>query len=226
VWADGTNFWEETPGSGKEVHREFGPRDVSSRNGIRMVSLAERLEWIAPEDAMLLHEARKITVFAGPGLGATLLTWSSRLEPAKDARAVKLGGSNYNGLGMRFVTSMDKEGQFFFAGNGEPLPGDEHLTRANWAAYSSVADGKPVTVALFDHPQNVRHPGYMFNLLKTPFSYLSATLHVSKEPLLVSKGRPLALRYGVALWDGSRNAAEIQQLYDRWLELESQASPK
>ena len=30
--------------------------------------------------------------------------------------------------------------------------------RARWVAYSAVLDGVPHTVALFDHPQNLRHP--------------------------------------------------------------------
>jgi hypothetical protein len=121
---------------------------------------------------------------------------------------------------------MDKAGDFLFADTKDSRigRGRDRLTRCDWCAYHASVDGKPVTVAIFDHPGNPRHPAYIFTLLLKPFSYLSATLNLAKEPLLVTKGRPLALRYGVAVWDGTKRTAEIQQLYGRWLELESQAS--
>ena len=62
-------------------------------------------------------------------------------------------------------------------------------------------DGKPVTVAIFDHPKNLRHPAKMFTM-STPFAYLSATCNVWKEPITIKAGKPLDLRYGVAVWDG------------------------
>ena len=59
-----------------------------------------------------------------------------------------------------------------------------------------------------------------------PFAYLSATLNIWKEPLVVTKDRPLVVRYGVAVWDGEKSVAEIQKLCERWVELESQPSAK
>ena len=53
----------------------------------------------------LLREVRKLAFYRGGGLDATLLTWSTRLEPGADKSEVKLGGSHYYGMGMRFVES-------------------------------------------------------------------------------------------------------------------------
>ena len=224
VWADGVNFWEEKPDSGKENHRGLRPFGEACYDRPSAEGFSEQLDWTAPNGDILLNESRKLTVYNDPTLGATLLTWTTQLQPAAGKQEVKLGGAEYNGLGMRFPQSMDITGDFLWSDTKDSevkAKGRQRLTRSAWCAYCSAVDGKPVTVAMFDHPANPRHPATMFTLLYKPFSYLSATLHLAKEPLLVTKDHPLALRYGVAVWDGNRSAAEVQKLYDQWLQLES-----
>lgn len=226
VGADGVNFWEEVAKCGREVHREFGTPGVSNRNGMSVATFGEQLDWTGPTQGLLLREARKLAFYRGAGLDATLVTWSTRLEPAADKSEVKLGGSHYYGMGMRFVESMDKVGTVLWADSKESQTvGGSRVTRSAWCAYRASVGGKPVTVAVFDHPANPRHPARMFSMT-TPFAYLSATLYVWKEPLVVTKDRPLAVRYGVAVWDSEKSAAEIRKLYERWIELESQPSAK
>ena len=85
---------------------------------------------------------------------------------------------------MRFVESMDRVGKFIQADavRDEVIRGTEHVVATKWIAYTAPVDGKPVTVALFDHPGNARHPAGMFRMLD-PFAYMSATLNLYKEPL-------------------------------------------
>ena len=77
-----------------------------------------------------------------------------------------LSGIHYYGLGMRFLTSMDNGGRFFNADDkpGDVIGGDQRLTPTKWCAYTAKADGKPVTVAIFDHPANLRHPAKLFTM--------------------------------------------------------------
>jgi hypothetical protein len=96
--------------------------------------------------------------------------------------------------------------------------GDERLTPVKWCAYAAKADGKPVTVAVFDHPDNPRYPAKMFTML-TPFAYLSATRNEWKEPITIKAGKPLNLRYAVAVWDGEADKATVEKLYQRWLKM-------
>ena len=78
------------------------------------------------------------------------------------------------------------------------MRGTEQLTRSDWFAYTAAVNGKPVTVAMFDHSQNARHPAWWFTMTK-PFAYLAATLNMHREPLQVDSGKPLVLNYGVAM---------------------------
>ncbi len=90
-------------------------------------------------------------------------------------------------------------------------------SRAKRCAYTAKADGKPVTVAMFDHPGNFR-PATFFTLTHG-FAYLSATLNEWKEPITLKAGQPLKLCYGIALWDGEVDKAAVEKLYQRWVKL-------
>jgi hypothetical protein len=166
----------------------------------------------------LVSERRTIELTLPEEEDVSLLTWTTRLEPAAGRKPVTFGGSHYFGLGIRFVESMDQGGRHFNAdGNpGQIVRGQERLVRSRWCAYSARAEGKPVTVALFDHPHNPRHPATMFTMPR-PFAYLSATLNLSKEPMNVAAEKPVELSYGVALWDGEIEAAEIERMYEQWV---------
>ena len=105
--------------------------------------------------------------------------------------------------------------------------------RSRWCAYSADAEGKPVTVAVFDHPNNARHPATWFTMLE-PFSYLCVTLGLHHEPLKLSMTArkldnesvvvlPPPLIYGVGLWDGQVAAEEIERLYRQWVTLTDEA---
>jgi len=197
VGVNGVDFWAEKPTCGKQLQRKLETRDNS---------LTQWLDWTAPDGKVLMAEERTVTAHPGP---VTLLTWRSRLS-AQDT--VTLTGSHYFGLGMRFVTAMDKIARFINSANatGDVVRGSERLAPAKWSA--CIANN--VTVAIFDHPQNLRHPARMFTM-NVPFAYQSATLNLWKEPFTLKE--PLDLRYGVAVWDGEQTAEQIEQVYRRWL---------
>ena len=75
-----------------------------------------------------------------------------------------------------------------------------------------------MTVALFDHPKNIRHPCTWFTM-DNKFAYLAATLNLKKEPLALSDGETVCLRYGMAIWDGKASPREIESVYRSWLAL-------
>lgn len=221
VGVEGVDFWAETKTSGRQIHRAVGDTRSQARDGLATAAFSERIDWVTPKaDKAVAHEVRSVTVFRGAAPDATLLTWQARLEAAEGHPSVQLGGSHYYGLGMRFLRSMDAAGPFFTAKgpvDGEVVRGDERLTAGPWCAYTALSDGKPVTVAMFDDPKNPR-PALWFTMAK-PFAYLSATLNLHREPMTLEAGKPLALTYGVAVWDGKVEAEEIEKVYRRWREL-------
>jgi len=218
VGVDGIDFWSENPRCGRQVHRSLDKTKTATGDGLARASFRHQIDWVVPNsDAVLLHEQRTIEVLRGKDLSASLLSWRCRLQPAAGKESVTLGGSHYFGLGIRFVESMDRVGRFFNAdaAEGQVVRGEERLVRSKWCAYTAPVDSQPVTVAVFDHPRNPRHPATMFTMPRG-FAYLAATLNLSKEPLTVKAGQPLELHYGVGLWDGEVDTAEVEGLYRRW----------
>lgn len=210
--ADGNDFWSEVPRCGKQSHKQI----ETDENG-----LTQQIEWISSEGKQVLTEERKIRVHQEKNMPATLLTWKSKLQAPAGRDEVKLTGSHYFGLGVRFVSGMDKIGTFLNSSGqtGEVVRGTERLVTAKWCACSGpAAEGKMVTVAIFDHPSNLRHPARMFTM-SDPFSYISSTLNLWKEPYILKSGQPLNLKYGVAAWDGKIDAVQIEELYQQWLKL-------
>lgn len=214
IAADGIDFWAETPNCGKQIQKQI-------ETGAD--SLTQQLEWRTVDGKAVLSEERTVKLLQNKDVTATLLTWHSRLQPATGKDEAKLTGSHYFGLGMRFVTSMDKVGTHMNSSGepGELVRGDEHVGPAKWSAYSAPASDKPVTIAVFDHPSNLRHPARMFTML-TPFAYISATMGIWKEPYILKSSKPLDLCYGVALWDGTVDNNTIEQTYQQWVKLSNQ----
>ena len=212
VAVDGVDFWSENPNCGRQVHHGGQRPEVVTRHGSSWASGAQEIDWVAPGgEKLLLRETRRITAGALPQSGATLVAWQCRLEPPPGKKSVTLTGSTYFGLGMRFVVSMDQGGRFVNADGKTGVEGT-NAARSAWCAYSASAEGKPVTVAMFDDPKNPRHPATWFTLDK-PFAYMSATLDLSRQPLVIEAGKPLELRYAAAVWDGKVDAAKIAALY-------------
>jgi hypothetical protein len=225
---DNVDFWGEAPNPpgghferlpGKQQHLRFDDVSVARPEGHHWPLFAESIRWVAqPKSEPLLMERRALAVDRPGKLGVTALMWESTLSvpPGKDS--VVLSGSHYHGLGLRFPRSMDTTGEFRNADDdpGVIFRGDERLARSRWCAYTAQADGRTVTVAMFDHPDNPRHPATWFTMAK-PFAYLSATLRLHEESLKVPADKPLRLRYAVALWDGRADTSRIEELYRIWV---------
>ncbi len=59
--------------------------------------------------------------------------------------------------------------------------------------------------------------------MDSAFAYLSATLGLQKEPLVIEAGKPLELEYAVALWDGHVGPERIEALYRQLLKWAAEA---
>ena len=215
VQADDVNTWPESQGSGSQVHRDLTGLKTDALAGLRRATWTQLLDWRLPgSDRTALTEQRTIEVYRGSHLDAALLTWESCLSAPGGKPPVTLRGSEYYGLGVRFVQSMDKNGEHFNADGKVGVEGTNGA-RSDWCAYTAEADGHPVTVALFDHPNNPRHPATWYTLTKG-FAYVSATLNLKNEPLTLAPSQPVVLRYGVAIWDGRAQPEVIKALYRKW----------
>ena len=219
VTVDGVNFWEEYKAQGRQAHLSLDNFRIDRHNDTPQAGFTEQINWINPRNnQFLLREHRTIETYLLKEAGVSLMTWQSGFQLPPGKKSAELTGSHYFGLGMRFLQSMVAGGKFFNSDKkkGKIFRGSERLCRALWCAYSASADGQPVTVAMFDHPANPRHPAAWFTMTD-PFAYLSATLNLHQQPLKIETGKLLKLRYAVALWDGTVDRNRIEKLYRQWI---------
>jgi len=220
VAEDGVNFWEEQTEPGRELHKQFDDMRIDKNGDTTQAGFTEQLDWINPRSqVLLLKEHRTIKVKSIEGVEVTLLSWQSSLAVPPGKKSMTLSGSHYFGFGMRFLESMDTGGEFIniTGQKGDIVRGAERIARADWCAYIAKANGKPVTIAMFGHPDNVRHPTHWFTMT-APFAYMAATLNLYKEQLIVNSDKPLVLRYAVAVWDGRIDKSKIDQVYHLWID--------
>lgn len=209
VRAGDVNFWEEVAGCGTQR----SVRLRATQEGLR-----DTIEWLAAgATSPMLTEDRRIEAKRSADRDATLIEWRTTLTLPRGTKSpVTLSGAHYHGLGMRFVQSMD--GGTFESADGDQgvvFRGEERLMRGRWCAYRAAVDGREVTVAMFDHPRNPR-PATWFTMPRA-FGYLAATLRLHEAPMELRPGKPLALRYGVAVWDGEVARTVIERLYEAWV---------
>ena len=204
------SFWEESENAGKQEHQSVRQVSVSQNS---VATFQETLVWKSRENEIWADELRTIQIEHLPKHKATRLQWTTSLVPREGP--IKVGGSHYYGLGMRFIESMDNIGSFINSesADGAIFRGEERLIDANWCAYSSNSDF-PVTVCVMNSPQN-KQPATWFTM-PTPFSYLSATLRYHEKPIEITQNSPLKLRYTVGLWDEIKAKNEIENIYQEW----------
>ena len=211
VKVDGVDFWAEFNAQyGKQHGRTLNVTGATRLGDVERAGFVQELNWIgpaSPKPLMVEHRAI-VDVFKAADLARR---WSSgapacRRRPAKIPSwlpAITISAWAC-GFSSRWIAAA-------ISSTPTTRPADfiqrrQRFTPTRWCAYTAKAEGRSVTVALFDHPANLRHPAHMFTM-NTPFAYMSATMNVWKEPITVAAGHPLNLCYGVALWDGEADKA-------------------
>jgi hypothetical protein len=214
------DFWGETEGCGIQVQKPIDNTFHVTSGKTSLNGFQSTLDWMAPgREAPLIVENRSIALREPQPGAPTIATWTSTLQPGPGLEQTQLWGRHYFGLGLRFDESMDEAGKHFNGAGitGENVRGDEFVVPVPWSAYAAELHGKPVTVAVFDHPDNPRHPAGIF-IMSTPFAYQAATLNLWKEPIQLSTDHPLTVTYGVAVWDGHPGPEVIEKTYQDWIE--------
>ena len=200
-------FGEDNPGlpKGRIVHQRF-ERISNKRNP----SVTAINHWIGGSE-VFVTERRTIRAPEQQG-GMVWLQWESELQPAKPGIVLRTNKAVYNGLGIRFVRSMD--GGRVLNSRGVETVADANGQPAEWAAYSgALLSGATAGGAIFDHPSNPRHPTPFFVMNR--FGYISAapTFH---EPLPLDTRKPLKLRFAVVSFLGEAQPDSLDRWFRTW----------
>jgi hypothetical protein len=181
---NGYDFWghsDETPARNKPrmgviVHKEI----TKVASGADRGELAVRADWVVPDGSTLLREETRF-VFSGAAgrrIIDRITTWTAAGVPVtfKDTKEGAFGIRVARALdhpakgaevlvsatgGKEKVAQADNSGVTgnYIAPDGKTGEG-VWGTRQTWMGLTGKVDGKPVTLAIFDHPSNHGHPTY------------------------------------------------------------------
>jgi len=221
---NGVDHWSHAKGAGIQKHIKF--------DKVEGDTIVEELEWSGktPEAPPVLKETRTLRFFALPD-GTRGIDLTTELTAANGD--VTFGDTKEAGLAAVRVHPE--------IGNNEK--GDKHrdgvLTNsvgakgekaiwgkpANWCDESGTINGKPYGVAIFDHPDNPRHP--------TTWHTREYGLHAAnifglhdfdpkKTPkgagdMKLAAGKSVTFKYRILFHQGDGPSAKLDEKYKDWV---------
>lgn len=228
IGVNGLNFWEEAAGAGvQRVVESRAGLPVVRGDGVVEAGFEQVLHWVSPGDAFLadsssralLVERRHLVVRVDEVRGDVILDWESEFQVGTVTNEVVLGGANYFGLGMRFLSELDSVAVHFNEGGRLDLgEGRQDVSQHPWTAVGFERGGWEATLVVMGDPGNGGGDSYFF-CMRTPFAYLCATQRLDVVPRRYGAGDTFSLRYGVVVMSGVRDAGEVGGRYRGWLDL-------
>ncbi len=232
---NGLDFWANEPGpdgpmpKGKIVLRHIEAVDDASST-IRAV-----FEWQTPEGEILLTEDRTM-VFGGD---AKLRTIDFDVTFGTGVQVVKFGDTKEGTFAIRLATPLEephrraqgpeRTGKIVNA-EGKTGESENWGKRSPWVDYSGKLNGKPIGVAIFDHPSNPKHPTYWHvrsyglfaaNIFGEHDFYADKTKDGS---VTLQPGETMRFRYRILIHPGDTQAAGIADLYKEYIKPGMQSS--
>ncbi len=226
---NGVDFWnQDDAGSprpkGKILHEAL----LETTNGTTGVIRA-RSRWVAPDGRQFCTD--ETTIRFGAAGDARTIDFEITLHAPSDA-PVLLGDNKDGGLALRLAmwlnlprgagtTRQYTPGAGQLVNSTGDRDGAAWGKRADWVDYHGVHEGKVYGVAIFDHPQNFRHPTWWhardYGLVSAnPIGWHDFEAKTTKPhagDYTIPAGGSLALRYRVLLHNGDEKAARVADRY-------------
>lgn len=218
---NGHDFWSEAKGAGRIVHDRFLKADSGGEAGV----IQSRNRWVADNGEIICTDSRthkfynradgqimdfEITIYASEG-------------------NVVMGDTKEGSMAIRLAPTMQVEGT---AGEGHIIDSEGHRDkqawgkRAEWCDYYGPVKGKVVGVAIFDHPQNPRHPTWWHVRDYGLFAANPFGVHdFENKPkgtgnITIPSGQSLALRYRLYFHKGDEKEAKVAERYREYAAVE------
>jgi len=202
----GVNYWEKNqPGT--------DPANVKvSTNKDGSAAILMTVAYHLPDKKPVVTEERLIEVSAADKTGSYLITWQATFRPA-GKKDVVFNRNSYGGFAIRMAAELcgdpkaGKPGWKFIRSDGPP----KNKNRARWMAYCGVApNGQDAGIAIFDHPDNPRHPSFWQT--RSHYPYLNPSF-TCRQDYTLSPGKNLRLKYGVLVHHGRATPEVLERAW-------------
>jgi hypothetical protein len=221
---NGYDFWMNEPGqhpkNGGIITPKGTPRTESGR-------IQASFEWKAPGGGLLLTEDRTMT-FSGDAKTRVIdfdVTFTAAAEK------VKFADTKEGTFAIRLATPLEEshKGAKGVARTGKMVATEGRTGESQvwgkaspWVDYSGSIDGKPVGIAILDHPKNPKHPTFWHSrsyglFAANPFGEHDFFNDPKRDGgITIDPGKALRFRYRVVVHEGDTEAAGIADLYQKY----------
>ncbi len=219
---NGRDFWSEEKDFGKIVHDEFAEIKSGNQSGV----IRSRDKWIAADGTLVCTDERTFRVFAPSTPSERIFDYDITLH-ASDGE-LKFGDTKEGSMAVRLAETMRLKGK---VGHGHIVnsegvrEGETWGKRADWCDYFGPVEGKTVGIAIFDHPQNPRHPTWWhvrdYGLFAAnPFGKhdFESLKDKAAGDLIVPAGKSITFRYRFYLHQGTDQEAQVASKYKAYVE--------
>ncbi|MFI4860878.1 MAG: PmoA family protein [Phycisphaerales bacterium JB063] len=222
-FVNGIDFWTQGEGRGRIV---VDGGDGWSVDDDGYCSVHFRTSWIGPDGDRVL-DAGQVYGFTVLDDGSRAIDIEVELTPGVDAERVVLADTKEGTMAIRTHPALRLVGEH---ATGHALNSEGEADRdlwgkrAAWVAYWGTIDGEVCGVAIFDHPDNLRHPTWWhardYGLIAAnPFG---AHDFEGAEPgtgdYTLEWGETLTLQYRFVFFAGDAEEADIAGKYAQWVE--------
>lgn len=216
---NGIDFWSEEPKAGRTVHEEF----TEVKSGPDVGVIKSKNKYVAPDGKVVCTDDRTIRIYNR--LDERLLDFEVTVHASNGE--VVFGDTKEGMMALRLNETMRLTPNKFNKGkptghivNSEGVrDGDTWGKRANWVDYHGPVNGRIVGVAIFDHPQNPRHPTWWHVRDYGLFGANPFGLHdFEKKPagagnFTVPAGKSVTFRYRLYIHRGDEKEAKVAEHY-------------
>jgi hypothetical protein len=228
---NGVDFWNEGTGDNARSPKDKGTSEhegflemTSGKVGV----LKSRNRWFHPNRTLICTDERTLRFHAGPD--GRFIDFEITMQALPD-KPLHFGDNKDGTMATRiaqWMTMPHKMGGKETGGKGHIVTakGDRDLEawgkRAEWCDYHAEHNGKTYGVAIFDHPQNLRHPTWWmarnYGLFgANPFGWHDYEKEFANDPHkgdhTVPAGGTLTLRYRLYFHFGNEKEARLAERY-------------
>ena len=221
---NGFDFWGEAAFSkwshhsvstfGRTVFRKLD----QMRSGPDFGVLVVEFDLVTPEEKAIAAETQAY-LFRGDEQSRTIeceFTIQATHGP------VKMGDTKEGTFAIRVVKALDSPPGYMVNSNG--ASGEKGIwgQKADWVDYYGKVEGEEVGIAIFDHPENLRHPTYWharrYGLFAAnPFGVKEFTRdHHQDGSYTIPANGSLTLRYRVFIHHGNYQQGRVAEAYRQY----------
>ena len=218
---NGTNFWAnefdyKDKNLGKVVLKEVS----EAKSGRKSGTIVASFNWLNETGKLILTEKRTMKFYSDPKL--RVIDFDFVLIPNGK---VIFGDEKDGFFAIRVHPGIQEEKSGGKMTNADGKEGEKDVwgQPSNWVDYAGAVDGEALGIAIFDHPDNLRHPerwhsrGYGLFAVN-PFM-LSQVVNdkTQKADYVLEPDKTVRFEYRVVIHPGDTKSAGIESLYQKYL---------